>query len=215
MVRRGRAVIGVAAVVLAGAAVVALTGCTFGAGTPGGGTPGASVATGRATPAAGPAPASSTPSVTAPGPSTGHLTSCPVAAPRRNTSGVFQQGLPEGSASRLVPFAPSGVVLCRYGPGATRGPKQSSLVTSAQTAEALASALNQAGKPWPQTAVSCPAALGTFVWADFWSGTETIAVSVDTSGCRGASNRLDNRIAVFDGAVAQQLKTLVGADRGH
>jgi hypothetical protein len=201
MVKRGGAVIGVVAVVLAGAAVVGLTGCTFGARAPA-----RAVTTG----ASGPAPSSSTQAT-----STGHLLTCPTAAPRRNTSGVFQLGLPEGSASRFVPFAPSGVLLCRYGPGAPRGLKQSRLVTSAQVAETLAAALNRAGKPWPQTAISCPAALGTVVWADFWSGTEQIAVNIETSGCTGGSNGLDNRRAVFDGAVAQQLNTLVGAGWGH
>ena len=145
-----------------------------------------------------------------------HVTSCPADAPVAETTPPSTPAptpaappLP-GASRHMVPFTPSGALVCSYDIRATggRGLVASRSVT-ASAAQRLAKALNSAGRRFTGP-VSCPADFGGSVVIHLWSSTEMITVTLDTSGCSAGRNGARLLLFVNSGAVRSQLHTLVG-----
>lgn len=145
-----------------------------------------------------------------------HVTSCPADAPAATTTAPSTPSptpaappIP-GASRHMVPFTPSGALVCSYDIRASggRGLVASRSVT-ASAAQRLAKALNSTGRRLTGP-VSCPADHGGSVVVHLWSSTETITVTLDTSGCSEGGNGTKSLAFVDSGVVRSQLHALVG-----
>ncbi len=144
------------------------------------------------------------------------VTSCPADVPAAATTTPSTPSrtpaappLP-GASQHVVPFTPSGALVCSYDIRATGGRELvASRSVTASASRRLAKALDSTGRQFSGP-VSCPADVGGSVAIHLWSSTETITVTLGTSGCGAGGNWTKSLLFVDRGAVRSQLHVLVG-----
>jgi hypothetical protein len=137
----------------------------------------------------------------------------PPPAPTCPTTLHGHQNDPAASRAALVPGTPDVVTICRY--AGLNDPNPGSLVKKATARQATATALAHAldtAKVFPSgTPYSCPADSGRTNLLMFgYTDGHQADVTMDTSGCRTASN--GPRTVFYSSAVTAQVTALVGTE---
>lgn len=101
----------------------------------------------------------------------------------------------DGSNTRLVPFTPTGALVCQYGPAV--GPSHNGRLIAARALDAaqaatLATRINVAVTPKPKVPLGsighCPGEEGKKADVFAWDRSKAIQVEIDMDGCEYADN---------------------------
>lgn len=121
-----------------------------------------------------------------------------------------------GSDQHLVPFTPTGALVCRYGSSAAQQHDQlfATRALGSKQAASLADRINNAvmpaAKPGPNGTVHCPMDTGELAEVFAWNQSKAIQVEIHMGGCRTADNGSLQHVHI-SGELASRIQMLVPA----